>query len=150
MPTIREWTEKDLPSVAIVERGCFDDPWTVEMLRAELGKADSYGVILEEDGKAVGYACGNALFEDAEIEKVAVVKDCRGKGYGKALVNALLALAQEKGAQRVFLEVRASNAAALALYQGIGFKKTRIRKRYYENGEDALDMKKEFVLDEEN
>lgn len=145
----REWTEKDLPALAVLERSCFDDPWTMEMLRAELGKSESYGLLLEEDGKAIGYACGTVLFEDAEIEKVAVVKERRGKGYGKALVNALLTLAESKGAQRVFLEVRASNAPALGLYQGAGFEKTRLRKRYYEDGEDALEMKKELYPEEE-
>lgn len=148
MPEIREWTEKDLPALAVLERSCFDDPWTVEMLRAEIFKQDSYGLILEEDGKALGYACGNALFEDGEIEKVAVLAECRGKGYGKALVLGLLALAEKKGAQRVFLEVRASNAPALGLYQSVGFEKTRLRKRYYENGEDALEMKKELYPEE--
>ena len=89
MPTIREWTEKDLLVVAAIERNCFIDPWTVEMLRAEMQKQDSYGLILEEDGKALGYACGNALFEDGEVEKVAVLAENRGKGYGKALVLGL-------------------------------------------------------------
>ena len=148
MPTIREWTEKDLLVVAAIERNCFIDPWTVEMLRAEMQKQDSYGLILEEDGKALGYACGNALFEDGEVEKVAVLAENRGKGYGKALVLGLFEIAKRRGAERRFLEVRASNAPALGLYQSVGFEKTRLRKRYYENGEDALEMKKEFHPEE--
>ena len=148
MPTIREWTEKDLLVVAAIERNCFIDPWTVEMLRAEMQKQDSYGLILEEDGKALGYACGNALFEDGDVEKVAVLAENRGKGYGKALVLGLFEIAKQRGAERMFLEVRASNAPALGLYQSVGFKKTRLRKRYYENGEDALEMKKEFHPEE--
>lgn len=148
MPTIREWTEKDLLVVAAIERNCFIDPWTVEMLRAEMQKQDSYGLILEEDGKALGYACGNALFEDGEVEKVAVLAENRGKGYGKALVLGLFEIAKQRGAERMFLEVRASNAPALGLYQSVGFEKTRLRKRYYENGEDALEMKKEFHPEE--
>lgn len=148
MPTIREWTEKDLLVVAAIERNCFIDPWTVEMLRAEMQKQDSYGLILEEDGKALGYACGNALFEDGEVEKVAVLAENRGKGYGKALVLGLFEIAKRRGVERMFLEVRASNAPALGLYQSVGFEKTRLRKRYYENGEDALEMKKEFHPEE--
>lgn len=148
MPTIREWTEKDLLVVAAIERNCFIDPWTVEMLRAEMQKQDSYGLILEEDGKALGYACGNALFEDGDVEKVAVLAENRGKGYGKALVLGLFEIAKQRGAERMFLEVRASNAPALGLYQSVGFEKTRLRKRYYENGEDALEMKKEFHPEE--
>lgn len=148
MPMIREWTEKDLLLVAAIERNCFIDPWTVEMLRAEMQKQDSYGLILEEDGKALGYACGNALFEDGEVEKVAVLAESRGKGYGKALVLGLFEIAKQRGAERIFLEVRASNAPALGLYQSVGFEKTRLRKRYYENGEDALEMKKELYPEE--
>ena len=148
MPTIRQWTEKDLLALATIERACFEDPWTVEMLRAEIAKESSFGFVLEADGKAVGYACGSALFEDGEIDKVAVLEECRGKGYGKALVAKLIRTAMEKGARQIFLEVRASNAPALGLYQGAGFEKTRLRKRYYENGEDALEMKKELYPDE--
>lgn len=148
MPKIREWTEKDLLLVSAIERNCFEDPWTMEMLRAEMQKQDSYGLILEEDGKALGYACGNALFEDGEVEKVAVLAECRGKGYGKALVLGLFEIAKQRGAERIFLEVRASNTPALGLYQSVGFEKTRLRKRYYENGEDALEMKKELYSEE--
>lgn len=148
MPTIREWTEKDLLTIASLERSCFEDPWTIEMLRGEIAKPTGFGFLLETDGKAVGYACGSALFEDGEIDKVAVLSECRGKGYGKALVAKLLETAIARGAQRVFLEVRASNAPALGLYQSTGFEKTRLRKRYYENGEDALEMKRELYPEE--
>ena len=148
MPTIREWTEKDLLTLTSLERNCFEDAWTLDMLRAEISKTTSFGFLLETDGKAVGYACGSALFEDGEIDKVAVLSECRGKGYGKALVAKLLEEAMERGAQRMFLEVRASNTPALGLYQSTGFEKTRLRKRYYENGEDALEMKRELYPEE--
>lgn len=145
MPRIREWTERDLPKLMAIERACFDDPWTTEMMKGEFVREQFCGVLAErEDGEILGYACGTSLFEDAELFKIAVGEEFRGQGHGAALLHELFELVKGRGATRMFLEVRVSNAAALGLYQSRGFQKTRIRKRYYENGEDALEMKKDF------
>ncbi len=143
MTVIRDWTEKDLPAIAILERACFSEPWTMEMLKNEFLRKEFCGALLEEDGKIVGFVCGMTLFEDAELMKVAVAESCRKRGLGGALIDEFYARAVSRGAERIFLEVRVSNAAALGLYQSRGYEKTRLRKRYYADGEDALEMKKE-------
>lgn len=149
MPTIiRDWTEKDLPAIALLERACFAEPWTMEMIRNEFARKEFCGALLEEDGKVIGYVCGFLLFEDAELTKVAVAERCRGNGYGGALADAFYLRAAERGAKRIFLEVRVSNQPAFKLYQSRGYEKTRLRKRYYADGEDALEMKKEFFSDD--
>ena len=145
---IREWTEKDLAAVAILEHACFEDPWTMDMIKGEFGRMDFCGSIAEEDGKPIGFLCGTLLFEDAEIAKVTVLKEYRGKGYGRQLVEEFFDKVKANGARRIFLEVRPSNEAALHLYQSNGFHKLRLRKRYYADGEDALEMMKDLYPDD--
>lgn len=147
--SVRQWSEKDLLKIAALERECFDDPWTTEMLKGEFLHAESFGAVAEEDGELVGYLCGRALFEDAELLRVAVKEARRGQGIGGRLAAALFDEAKARGARRVFLEVRASNEPALGLYRTRGFERTRLRKRYYPDGEDALEMKKELYPEEE-
>ncbi len=144
MITIRDWTEKDLPKLMALERACFADAWTTEMMKNEFLRDGFCGVLAEEDGEIVGYLCGYALFEDAELLKTAVVQERRGKGIGGLLLDAFTEKVLLQGAEKIFLEVRVSNEAALHLYVSCGFEKTRIRKRYYADGEDALEMKREL------
>lgn len=149
MKTVREWTEKDLAKLVLCERACFSDPWTTEMIKTEFSRDDFYGLLIEEDGEILAYIYGTVLFEDAELMKVAVLPKRRGQGLGCALTEAFLQGVKERGAERIFLEVRPSNLSALKLYQGHGFVKTRLRKRYYADGEDALEMKKELTPESE-
>jgi ribosomal-protein-alanine N-acetyltransferase len=146
---LRRWTQKDLPKLALLERACFTDPWTTEMLKGEFSREYAFGIVAEAGGEVLGYTCGLALFDDAELMRIAVLPDYRGQGIGKALLDALFKTALSLGAKRVFLEVRASNEVALGLYRSRGFEKTRLRKRYYASGEDGLEMKKELISEEE-
>lgn len=148
MITIRDLTEKDFPKLMALERACFEDAWTTEMMKGELSRVGFCGVLAESDGEIVGYACGFTLFEDSELPKIAVDENFRGKGIGGLLLDALTEKAIAAGAQQMFLEVRASNKAAIGLYNSRNFVKTRIRKRYYADGEDALEMKREFYPEE--
>ena len=142
MKEIREWTELDLSKLVLCERACFSDPWTAEMIKTEFSRTDFYGLLIEEDGKILGFIYGTVLFEDGELMKIAILPEYRGQGLGFTLTENFLQGAKLRGAERVFLEVRASNLPALQLYQKHGFEKTRLRKRYYSDGEDALEMKK--------
>lgn len=146
---IRAWTEQDAGAAAIIERACFAEPWTLEIIRQSFLVPHFYGFIVEADGESVGYVCGSSLFEDAELMRIAVLSKCRGLGYGKLLLDKFIEGAAARGAERMFLEVRASNEAALGLYTKSGFKKNRLRKRYYPDGEDALEMCKDFCAERE-
>lgn len=146
---IREFTEKDLSRLAVLEKACFADAWTMEMLKSEIGRDGFCALVAEKDGEPMGFVYGNLLFEDAELYKVAVLPAYRGNGFGKTLVEGFTDLVKRKGARQIFLEVRVSNAAALALYLGQGFEKTRLRKRYYADGENCLEMRKSLYPDEE-
>jgi ribosomal-protein-alanine N-acetyltransferase len=80
------------------------------------------------------------LLDEGHILNVAVRSDQRGQGLGKLLVERVIAECRERGVAFVSLEVRPSNASAIALYRTIGFVETGKRKNYYENGEDAILM----------
>lgn len=146
---MREFTEKDISKLAVLEKSCFSDAWTLEMLKGETAREGFCCLLAEEKGEAIGFVYGNVLFEDAELYKVAILPDFRGKGLGKALVEGFSEFVKEKGARQIFLEVRVGNAAALALYARQSFERTRLRKRYYADGEDCLEMRKSLYPDEE-
>ncbi|MBQ8309078.1 MAG: ribosomal protein S18-alanine N-acetyltransferase [Clostridia bacterium] len=132
----------DAETVAAIERECFRLPWTEKMIRSAIGRTDFCGVIAFADGKPFGYVLGTQLFEDAELLRIAVLPDFRGQGLGKELLDEFLRQAKRRGAEKVFLEVRVSNLPAITLYQSRGFECLRVREKYYENVEDALEMKK--------
>ena len=141
---IKRFTDKDLGRLALLEKACFADAWTMEMLR-DTAKQNGFCCLLaEQDGEEIGFVYGNVVFEDAELYKVAVLPAFRGKGFGKLLAQAFITAMQAQGARQIFLEVRVSNQAALSLYLGQGFEKLRLRKRYYADGEDCLELKKDL------
>jgi ribosomal-protein-alanine N-acetyltransferase len=149
MPQIKEFTPKDVAKIAAIERICFADAWSLDMIKTESSQQKFCALVIEEQDETLGFIMGSVLFEDAEIYKVAILPQHRGKGLGSMAVNAFADKVKERGGERIFLEVRPSNTAALRLYQNRGFEKNRLRKRYYADGEDCLEMKKELYPDEE-
>lgn len=139
---LRKIEKTDSESLAELEKECFFSPWTLEMIRSAIGRTDFCGAIAFADGAPFGYVLGTQLFEDAELLRIAVSTAFRGKGLGKELLDEFLRDCSRRGAERVFLEVRASNEVAIALYQSRGFTTVRVREKYYDDVEDALEMKK--------
>ncbi len=141
--TLREWTAEDIDNVAALEKQCFSDAWTEEQLFLTFSRKEFCGLLIETDDKQlVGYVCATSAFEDADLLIIAVAEGARGQGLGGKLMDALFAKMRLQKVERIFLEVRLSNAAALALYERRGFTTTRIRKKYYADGEDAAEMVK--------
>lgn len=139
---IREWTKEDIPVIAEMERRCFHDAWTEEMLSDTLRYPIYNCFLAEEGGQVCGYCCLIVVCEDAEVGNIAVDLPFRGRGVGKALMEKMHERAREKGATQCFLEVRVSNQNAIALYKKFGYESYGIRARYYEDGEDAVVMKR--------
>ena len=131
---IRIATKNDLNAIENIERICFSSPWSHQMLLSSIENG-CIMVVAEQSNKVVGYA---GDYPSGDITNVAVLPECRGNGYGKKLVEALQKEAKTQGIQSLFLEVRVSNAIAIALYEKCGFKRINIRKKYYSDGEDAL------------
>ena len=142
--TIREWTEKDVIQIAEIEARCFQDAWTVVAFEEVLKYPIHHTFLIEERGQVCAYACLLVLFEDAELENIAVDLPYRKRGMAKALMDALHEKAKALGAKRCLLEVRVSNLPAISLYEKYGYEKYGVRKRYYADGEDAFVMQKQL------
>ena len=94
----------------------------------------------DQAGRLVGYSLFWHVVDEVHLLNVAVAVDARRRGLGRALMNDLFAYAREHAVVRILLEVRASNAPALALYESLGFSRFNVRPRYYADGEDAIEM----------
>lgn len=122
------------------------DQWTVEQFWSELAHdTRRYWVALDDD-VVVGYAGLLVVPPTADVQTIAVDPRCQGKGVGRRLLGALLEEAQARACADVLLEVRASNASALALYQSAGFVQISARERYYPDGEDALILRRQLTV----
>lgn len=141
----RAWEYADLSAIADLERECFSDPWNLRMLAESFLSGHFYGSLLEEDNAVVAYGGVSVFGEDAEVQLIGVSEMYRRCGRGGRVLEDLLAIAGEKGARRVFLEVRVSNSPAIMLYLRHGFDGLYARSRYYADGEDAVVMMKELV-----
>lgn len=142
METIRKMVITDIDSILEIEHTSFAVPWTRQSFFNELtiNHFANY-VVLESDGKIVGYCGVWIAHEHANITNIAILPDYRGQGFGEKLLNHIVELAKEKEAEGISLEVRQSNDIAKNLYTKLGFKPGGVRKNYYtDNGEDALVM----------
>ncbi len=139
---LRAWTKGDIPQIAEIENKSFTDPWSEEMLGDCLRYPYYRCFVAEEGGQVCGYCCLILLFEDGEVANIAVAPAYRGRGIARALMEQMHDEAKRGGASRCLLEVRKSNAPAIALYQGYGYTVYGVRPRYYGDGEDALLMEK--------
>ena len=129
-----------LSDIATLEQLCFAEPWSVTSLALLLGET-AVGFVVTEDGHAVAYGGMLCVAGEGQITNIAVHPDCRRRGLGRAVTEALLDYAKGNGLFEVSLEVRASNAAAIALYEHLGFSTCGVRRDFYKKPtEDALIM----------
>lgn len=124
-----------------IEQEAYPEPWTRNMFRQEVQSPLSYFYVAFLGDEMVGYVGFWRALDEAHITTVTVRKDYRGRGFGRTLVEYILAVARELGLVRATLEVRASNHVAQHLYTKMGFRQIGRRTRYYsQSGEDALVM----------
>lgn len=135
----------NIPHVAALDRECFSQPWSEDMLCEELYNENaSYIVALAEDGTVLGYAGLKVVLDEGCIEKVAVKGQYRRMGVANALVDTFVRFGRANLAF-LTLEVRASNDSAIRLYMKHGFEQVGRRKNYYTDlKEDAILMTLEF------
>lgn len=132
---------RHIDELMLIEQEAFAQPWSREAYLEEAERPISHLVALVEDGRLVGYAGFWQVLDEADVNNVAVAAACRGQGLGRLLMGGLLDMARLLGCTKVNLEVRAGNAAAIALYRGCGFVACGCRPGYYQdNHEDALLM----------
>ncbi len=136
---IREMTESDITEIADLEKECFSEPWSENSLRDELTNETARFYVLRDNENLLGYIGANNICNEVYITNVAVSGNCRGKGYGKTLVNHLIKQSETERAFFITLEVRKSNENAIRLYEKCGFKLIGERKNFYSKPqEDAL------------
>ena len=138
-------TEEHIPQIAALERACFSHPWSEDALRAELWNDSAVVIAAEgEDGTVLGYAGLQIVLDEGYINNVAVDPRFRRQGVADQLVEAFLRFGAAKLAF-LTLEVRASNAPAITLYEKYGFTQAGRRRDYYDDPtEDALLMTRRF------
>lgn len=136
----------DLDQLVRVEDACFQTPWSRESLSALLSDQTKCLCLVAcrqelEFRRVVGYIGLIHVLDEGEIANIAVHPEYAGQGVGFALLEAVKQFCAESGILTIHLEVRPSNAPALALYRKCGFLPTGRRRGYYsDTGEDALLM----------
>lgn len=141
--TFRRMEAADLDGVMEIEQAAFHDAWTREMISAELAP-DFFRcpLVMETDGRLCAFAFLWLFEDEAHLNNFAVHPRFRRKGLGLKFLHYIFERFREN--KELFLEVRASNSAAINLYHTCGFRQIDLRKKYYMDGEDALVMKKEL------
>lgn len=129
---MRRMKQEDAEQVASLEKANFSVPWSEQSIREAAARKENIYVVAEENGEILGYAGAWGVFSEADITNVCVKEDSRKKGIGVKLLHYLMEEGRKADIKTFFLEVRESNAAAIALYEKIGFHKVGIRKNFYE------------------
>ena len=141
MISFRPLAPEDADAVACIERESFPTPWSREDFWCEASNDFACYIVALEGAAVIGFAGCWISFEEAQVTNIALTAMQRGRGYGRLLMCALMRAAAERGVERMTLEVRPSNAAALHLYERLGFSAVGVRKKYYQdNDEDAILM----------
>lgn len=142
-PCLRPMELDDVAAAVEIEEASYSEPWPADQFTDLLELSVGFGWVAEDDaGRMVAYAMGWVVADEAELANVAVTPESRGRGLGTRLLRRFMADAARRGARKVYLEVRESNAAARALYERHGFRVVGRREAYYRSPEeDALVMK---------
>jgi len=127
-----------IPAMEAIEDASFPTSWSRGSFSRELGSAVARYWVGVADGVVVGFAGAWVVLDEVHVTTVAVDPKVRGQRVGRRLMARLLEEAVETGARWAVLEVRESNDAAIKMYQYFGFRQVGVRKKYYENGENAL------------
>lgn len=140
-------TQEHVAQIAELEKICFSDPWCEASVRSELDNPLSLWLVAMDGEKVVGYIGSQTVLGEADIMNVAVAPEYRRQGLARMLLNCLQKALAAEDVHSLTLEVRVSNAAALALYESLGYLQVGRRPNYYHKPkEDALILRKEWSL----
>ena len=139
---ITEMTLKDLDDMKDILYSDFDNFWSYNILKQELENPNTTYIIAKEKNQVVGFAGISICIDEATLNNIVVKKDYRGRGLGGELLESLIDICSDLNLKTLTLEVNTSNEPAIRLYKKFGFKNLGIRKKYYNNSQDAYIMTK--------
>ncbi|MGJ8618970.1 MAG: ribosomal protein S18-alanine N-acetyltransferase [Methylophilaceae bacterium] len=143
---IRTMQEIDLDAVMLIEPTIYSHPWTRGNFLDSL-HAGYHAWVMTQGDEVIGYAVLMIVLDEAQLLNLSIATSFQKQGLGSALLNHVMTQAVSLEADYMFLEVRASNVAAIALYQRVGFKQVSVRRGYYPadpGREDAIIMRSVF------
>ncbi len=141
MIEIRRLQLRDLTAIEGIERSAYPTPWSRSMFAGELSKQSSICLGAFEEQVLLGYLITSRYVDAWHVMNVAVAPDRQRRGIASALLCELFELTTDDDRRGYTLEVRVSNAGAIALYERLGFEPRGVRRGYYtDNREDALIM----------
>lgn len=146
LPGYRRMTAADLDVVMAIEKRIYPHPWTRGNFFDSLN-AGYHCWIVESGGAIIGYSVVAIAAGEAHLLNLSIAAEWQRQGLGAELLRFIVKLARDDAAERIFLEVRPSNAAARALYQRAGFSEIGVRRAYYParwGHEDALVLELEL------
>ena len=135
-PIIRKLIASDTENVAFIEEQCFAEPWSASSVLM-LTQANAFGTVCEADGTLAAYGGMICVLDEGQITNIATLPDFRHRGLAKKVLLAMLDEARERKLSFVTLEVRESNAAAIALYEQLGFVRLGKRPNFYRKPTEA-------------
>ena len=141
---IVELFSHNVDSILEIYASDFKDGWNREQLLSAFSSGRFVSFAVKKKDKIVSVITCSVSFEEADLEGIVTLKEHKNKGYAKALIEHLIDFLKEKKVEKLFLEVREGNLSAINIYKKVGFNQISIRKKYYQNGENALIMVKEI------
>ena len=138
---IFEMTIKDLEIIKENLQRDFDEFWNENILREELLCQDRKYIVVKESNEILGFAGIWISPTDVELMNIVIKKDKRNKGIGKKILDEIINLAKSTNLEYLTLEVNEKNVIACKLYKNAGFNVIGIRKKYYNNTDNAIIMK---------
>lgn len=126
--TIRKAVSADLEAMFEIEQACIADPWSMAAFESSFAANGALFLVAEaENGEVCGFVTANAVLDEISIYNIAVKEGFRRLGIASALISEL----EKSEPYRINLEVRESNASAIALYEKCGFEQVGMRKNFY-------------------
>uniref|UniRef100_A0A366I5L0 [Ribosomal protein bS18]-alanine N-acetyltransferase n=1 Tax=Brenneria salicis ATCC 15712 = DSM 30166 TaxID=714314 RepID=A0A366I5L0_9GAMM len=142
MNTISSLTPTDLAQAFQIEQASHAFPWTEKTFVSNQGER-YVNLKLTHNGRIAAYAITQVVLDEATLFNIAVHPDFQRQGFGRTLLDHLIQEMEKRGILTLWLEVRASNQRAIALYESLGFNEVSLRRDYYpaaEGREDAIIM----------
>lgn len=137
---ISDMTISDFEIISPILSSDYDDFWSPETLKAELANKNSHYIVAKLNGEILGFAGIWKSVDDIHITDIVVKKSYRRNGIGNLLLQKLIELTKKLNYTELTLEVNANNEIAKKLYLKFGFKELGVRKKYYNNTDDAIIM----------